>query len=181
MKLPMIFLIYLTRYRNIFEVSMRGSEFIFNAVQLFHYKCRKVNFKRGRSYIDSPVWIKNKKATINPKTEDDKCFQYAATAALNYNEIEYNPESVSNILSFISKCKWHRINYPPKLNDCKRFAKNNPTIALNILYVKEKDIFQAYISNNNSTREEQVIVLMISNEENEKECWHYLALKKLSA
>ena len=105
MKLPMIFLIYLTRYRNIFEVSMRGSEFIFSAVQLLHYKCRKMNFKRGRSYIDSLVWIKNKKATINPKTENDKCFQYAATVALNYNKIEHNPESVSNILSFISKCK----------------------------------------------------------------------------
>ena len=32
----------------------------------------KVNFKRGGSYIDSPDWLKNKIATINPKTEDDK-------------------------------------------------------------------------------------------------------------
>ena len=27
----------------------------------------------------------------------------------------------------------------------KGLRKNNPTIALNILYVKEKEIFQAYI------------------------------------
>ena len=25
-----------------------------------------MNFKQGRSYIDSPDWIKNKKATMNP-------------------------------------------------------------------------------------------------------------------
>ena len=46
---------------------------------------------------------KNKKATINPKNNDDKCFQYTTTVALNYNEIEYNPERVSNILLLISK------------------------------------------------------------------------------
>ena len=46
---------------------------------------------------------KNKKATINPKNNDDKCFQYTTIFALNYNEIEYNPERVSNILLLISK------------------------------------------------------------------------------
>ena len=46
---------------------------------------------------------KNKKATINPKNNDDKCFQYTTIVALNYNELEYNPERVSNILLLISK------------------------------------------------------------------------------
>ena len=60
-----IFESLLTRYQNNLEVSMRGSEFIFNAVQLFHYKWHEVNFKPrvggGGSYIDSPVWIKIEK------------------------------------------------------------------------------------------------------------------------
>ena len=51
---------------------MRGSNFIFDSVQLMYYKCHKINFKRGGSYIDSPDWIKNKEAIIDPKTEDDK-------------------------------------------------------------------------------------------------------------
>ena len=55
---------------------------------LIHYKCHEVNFKRGSSYVDSPGWIKNKKAAKNPKSEGDKCFQYATTVALNYEEIE---------------------------------------------------------------------------------------------
>ena len=41
---------------------------------MMYYKCHKVNFRRGSSYIDSPVWIKKKKVTINPKNRDDKCF-----------------------------------------------------------------------------------------------------------
>ena len=47
--------------------------------------------------------IKKKKATINSKNADDKCFQYAATVGLNYEEIESRPERVSNIKLFINK------------------------------------------------------------------------------
>ena len=57
------------------ETSMRRSDFIFDSVQLMYYKCHKVCFKRDGSHIDCPDWIQNKKATINPKNEDDKCFQ----------------------------------------------------------------------------------------------------------
>ena len=40
--------------------------------------------KRGRSYIDSAEWLKNNKATINPKSNDENCFQYT----LKYNHGE---------------------------------------------------------------------------------------------
>ena len=43
---------------------MKGNDFIFDSVQLMYYKCHKVNFKSGDSYIDSPDWIKKKKSTI---------------------------------------------------------------------------------------------------------------------
>ena len=76
---------------------MRGSDFIFDSVQLLYYKCYKIKFKHDGSHIDSPDWIKKKKTTINPKNEDDKSFKYAATVALNYGEIESHPERVSNI------------------------------------------------------------------------------------
>ena len=111
-----------------------------------YYRCHKVNFRRGGSYIDSPEWIKNKKVAINPKNEDDKCFQYAVTVSVNYEEIEQNPGRVSNIKPFINKYNWKCINYPSKIDDWKTFEKNNPTIALNILYIKGKEIYPAYIS-----------------------------------
>ena len=46
---------------------MRGNDIIFDSVQLKHYKYRKVNFERGGSNIDSPDWIKKKKAIIKSK------------------------------------------------------------------------------------------------------------------
>ena len=53
---------------------MRGSEFIFDSVQLMYCKCHKVNCKRGSPYIDSLDWIKKKIVTINPKNKYDKYF-----------------------------------------------------------------------------------------------------------
>ena len=51
----------LNRYQIGLETSVRGSNFIFDCVNLLHYKCYKINFERGGSYIDSPGWIKNLK------------------------------------------------------------------------------------------------------------------------
>ena len=144
-----------------------------------YYKCHKVDFIRSGAYIDSPDWIKKKKAIINPKNTEDKCFQYAATVALNYEKIKWNPERVSNIKPFINKYNSKGINYPSKIDDWKTFEKNNLTIALNILYTKEKETRPAYISKINSNCEKQINLLMIPNEE--KEGCHYLAVKKLSA
>ena len=50
--------------------------------------------------------MKNKKAMINPKNEDVKCFQYAATDALNCKEIKYSPKIVSYIKPFINEYNW---------------------------------------------------------------------------
>ena len=70
------------------EESMRGSEFVFNSIDLLYYHLRKTSLKRGWSYIDSPEWLKNKKATINPKNDENNCFQYTLTVALNYQNIK---------------------------------------------------------------------------------------------
>ena len=51
----------LSRYQICLETLVKGSDFIFNSVELLYYKYHKINFKCGGSYIDSPDWIKRKK------------------------------------------------------------------------------------------------------------------------
>ena len=121
---------------------------------------------------------KKKRATINPKNIDDKFFHYAATVALNYREIKWNPERISNIKPVINKYNWKGIHYPSEIDDWKTLEKNNLTTVLNILYIKEKEICPAYIPKINSNCEKKKTLLMIPSEE--KERWHYLAAKKLS-
>ena len=77
----------LQNFQRIQETSNeRGSEFIPDSVELLEYELHKINIIRAESYIVSPDWIANKKATINPKNEKyNKCFQWSIIAGLNYN------------------------------------------------------------------------------------------------
>ena len=47
-------------YKKDLEESMRGSEFVFNSVDLLDYKLYKISLNRSGSYIDSNEWLKNK-------------------------------------------------------------------------------------------------------------------------
>ena len=88
---------------------------------------------------------KRKKATINLKEIDNKCFQYTITLPLNYEEIK-NPERVLNIKPCTNRYICNRKIYPSKIDDSKTFEKNNSTSSLYFLFIKEKKICPAYIS-----------------------------------
>ena len=94
----------LERYHKGLKESLKESEFVFDGVGLLHYKLNnKISLNRGRSQIDPPKQLKNKKAIINPKTNDEKCFQYAITTALNYEQIKSHPERMTKIIPFIDQ------------------------------------------------------------------------------
>ena len=96
---------------------MKGTDFIFDFVNFFNYKCYKINLNHGGSYIYSPNSIKKKKRK-NPKNsvndddddDDDECFQYAVTVALNYEEIVKYSQRTLQINS-------NGINYPSGKDD----------------------------------------------------------------
>ena len=138
-----------------------GSNFVFESVDLLSCHFHKTSLKRGKSYIKSPEWVVNKRATI----------------ILNHQNIENHPERISNIKPFINQYNWEDIDFPAGIKDWKKFERNNKTIALNILFVphNEKTINLAYKSKYNRKRENQVVLLMITNGEQ----WHYIALKNV--
>ena len=78
-----LFKSFLNNYQKEEIILKSGSGFIFESVDLLSYTFHKISLKRGISYIKSPEWVINKRATINPKNKD-KCFQYSITVALNH-------------------------------------------------------------------------------------------------
>ena len=112
----------LQKYQDGLEESMKGSNFIFDSVDLLYYHLQKTSLSRkGGSCIDSPKWLINKKATINLKNNDDKCFQSAFTVALNYRNIKKKPQKISKIKSFINQYNWKEIDFPSEKKDWKNF------------------------------------------------------------
>ena len=136
---------------------MKKSKLTYDCVRAFYYKLHKISINRSTgSYIDSPDWMKNKKATINPKNkDDDKCIQYAISIALNHEQIDNHPERILKVKPFINMYDWKDINFPSHKEDWNTFEKNNKSIALNIFYVfyNTKQIRPVYVSKYNCDRE----------------------------
>ena len=44
---------------------MKGSEFIFDSINILYYNLNKISLDRGETYIDTPECIKNKKSNNN--------------------------------------------------------------------------------------------------------------------
>ena len=115
---------FLNNYQKEEIVLRNGSNFVFESVDLLSYHIHKTSLKRGKSYIKSPEWILNKRATINPKNKDNKCFQYSITVALNHQNIESHPERISNIKPFVDQYNWKGIDFPAEIKDWKKFEKS---------------------------------------------------------
>ena len=167
----------LQKYEENLQNKMRGSGFEFDGVKFLYYDFNKTSINSGGSYIDSPKWLKDKKSAINPRNNDDKCFQYAVTLALNLDKIKKDPQRVSKIKPFIEKYNWEDIDFPSTSKNWKKFECNNE-VAHNILYVpyNTKKINIAYKSKNDLTHERQIILLMFFVGQK----WHYLVVKNLS-
>ena len=149
----------------------RGSGFTHDSVGLLYYYFQRIDIRRGRSYIASPDWIASKKATKNPKNEKYKCFQWAITAALNYNKI--NEKELKKFLKF----RRVDMDFSSYQRDWEEFEQENTSIALNILSLSynSEEVKLAYKSIYNK-RKNQVILLMINDEANN--CY-YFAVKNL--
>ena len=168
----------LQKYQDNLQNKMKGSDFIFNGVNYLFYDLNRITISKGGSYIESPKWLKDKKCTINQKNTDNKCFQYATTLALNFNNIDKHHQRISKIKPFINNYNWNNTNFPATKKDWNKFELNNKDVALNMLYVpfNTKKIEIAYKSKYNLIRDNQIVLLMISNGKN----WRYLAVKSLS-
>ena len=62
----------------------------------------------------------DKKSAINSRNNDDICFQYAVTVALNHDKINGDPPRVSKIKPFIDQYNWNDIDFPSTSKDWKK-------------------------------------------------------------
>ena len=130
---------FMKRYQEGLETKMKGSSYIFERIDLLEYHLHKISLNRGNSYIESPEWLESKGVTINPEnTNNNNCFQYAITPALNHHNIDHHPERISKLRPFINNYNWKDIEFPSYSKDWRKFECNNKTIALNILFVPYK-------------------------------------------
>ena len=95
-----------------------------------------MKLKRGSSYVKSPKWVSDKKATINPQNfEDNFCLAYSIIAALHHQDITNNPERITKLRPYINNYNWKNLYFPAGPNEYKKIECNNKDVAPNILSV----------------------------------------------
>ena len=89
---------FLDNYGKEEQILRNGSNYSFECVDMTTIHFHDIELKRGSSYFDSPAWIKNKHATINPNNiKDNRCFQYAIIAALHHQEIGKDSQRITKL------------------------------------------------------------------------------------
>lgn len=103
----------------------------------------KVNALTGSSYIPLPDFIKNKKAIINIKNDDNKCFLYSVLCGLKCPE--KNEERVTKYLNRLDELKYKDEDMPMDLNKIMFFEKRN-NVRINVYGLIKTDVVPLYVS-----------------------------------
>ena len=150
---------------------------VFNVIKL---KLHTVSYKplRGETWVPLPKELADKKAIINMKNENNKCFLWSVLRALN--PTKSHPERVDKELKLKENTlNMEGIEYPVSLKDIDKFEEQNPSISI-IVYgyknKKETGVYPLRISKNIDRK--HIIRLMLIEKNGVK---HYTWVKNQSA
>ena len=115
-----------------------GSAWQFKEVVQLEIHTTEHNPTKGSSYIDLPKWIKHKKAIINIKNKDDKCFLWCILRYLHPKE--KNEETIGDLKKYEFSLNTKGITFPIKENDINKFENLNPDLpGINVFYLDDKN------------------------------------------
>ena len=129
---------------------------------------------RGSSYITLPDWIMRKKALLNIKNKDNKCFLWCVLRYLHPKK--KNAELLTDLRQYENSLNTKGIEFPIKLKDISKFEKLNPDLpGINVISVNENKKFYPLRM---ALKDPQVTIDLFLYEEDGK--YHYLLIKSFS-
>ena len=116
----------------------------------------------------------------NPQNNDEECFKWTVIAALHHKEIKKDHQRISRLRPYENQHNWEGLEFPVSIKKIDNFEKNNPDIAVNVLFNnkknEKKNIYTVRRSWRNGKRKKRLNVLMIVDGEKK----HYTAIKNIS-
>jgi len=154
---------------SIAKFQMMGSNWRLKFVSRLEINTTSYKPLEGKSYIKLPPELEAKKAIINMKNEDNQCFKWCVTRALN--QVEHNSEKITKQLKIqATKLNWEGIEFPVAVDEnvTKKFERNNG-VGINIFgYESGKGVFPLILSEHSGT---VIDLLLISEGEKKHYCW----------
>lgn len=116
---------------DITEYEGRGSGWTISTVNFFTLKVTPYKAFQGRGWINLPDWVKAKKAVINIKNTDARCFLYALTLATNMHAITAHRDRPKNYDAFLGKLNMEGVEYPVSADQIPAIETAN-NLAINV-------------------------------------------------
>ena len=108
-----------------------GSDWVFQSVGRLEIHFANWKPIGGSTFIPLPAKIKNKRAVINLKNEDNQCLKWCVVRALN--PVDKNPNRITKeLIEQAESLNWSGLKFPVGLKQIKIFEKNNPQISINV-------------------------------------------------
>ena len=113
---------------------------------------------RGNTWIPLPKELADKKAIINIKNKDNKCFSYCVLRAIY--PTNNHPERVDKeLMEKENTLNMEGIEHPVSLKDIDRFEKQNLEISITLLGFNEKDkVYPLRVSEHVYNRKHNIIL-----------------------
>ena len=108
-----------------------GSNWTFKSIICLEIHTVAYEPLKGNYYIPLPPKLAQKKAIINMKNEDDKCFTWSVLRALDPRERD-NERIDKGLKKKEDSLNMTGIAYPVQLNALDKFERQNPTISINV-------------------------------------------------
>ena len=117
-----------------------GSGLRLHSIIKFELHTVRYNPLRGETWIPLPKELANKKAIINPKNKDNKCFLWCVLRALNPKD--GNPERLDKKLKEKENTlNMEGIEYPVGLKDIDKFERQYPNISITVFGYERKIVY----------------------------------------
>ena len=166
--------------RDMEEFQERDSGWTLRTILNLTISIKKLQPLHAGSYIELPKVIQNKKACVNVKNNDDKCFMCAILSALH--PAKDSAKRVSNYTPFENELNFNKIDFPVPPQQISRFEKQND-VSINLFMLshtgKSYEATPCHLTA--AKKEKHVNLLLIQDSDTKVPRFHYVWIKNLSA
>ena len=121
------------------NLKLPESGFSLDKMMNLYINFHRLVLTRGSSYTELPEGIKSKKAVINPQNNDEECFKWTVIESLHHEDIKHDPERISLLRPYEKQYFWKGLEFPVSIKKIDKFEKNNPGMAVNVLFSNKKN------------------------------------------
>ena len=122
---------------NLSKFQRNGSGWRLKSIHGLEISITRYDPLSGSGYSKLPPYIAKKNIVINMRNEDNQCFKWAVTRALN--PVNKNPNRITNELKEqTEKYNWEDISFPTKVKEIKIWEENN-NVSVNVFSYDEDE------------------------------------------